>query len=184
MFSETKNLQKKLKVSMKCALQSRFSIFVCLVCLFELSSVAQAGYGLSNDLKSMHKANFLSTKSDLKRVERNAHLHHISRRIAPHMVPIRERETTSLCSYEVVTDQNLQRIPDKIDKVICRKDSCKCAEQGGFKCTQLYTQLNVTYLTSDLKMSNEFDLIDVEYACVCSRTPGGANVNLLEPVLV
>ncbi|EEB19305.1 hypothetical protein Phum_PHUM566000 [Pediculus humanus corporis] len=129
---------------------------------------------MNNDVKGLNETKFIN----------NDNIHHVYRRVASSMVPIRDREKTSICSYKVITDINNQRIPDKIDKVICLKDSCKCSNQGGFKCTQLYTQLNVTYVTNDFLSNFEFELIDVEYACVCSRAPGGSNVNLLEPVFV
>ncbi|KAK6634174.1 hypothetical protein RUM43_001788 [Polyplax serrata] len=122
--------------------------------------------------------------ADFNKLEKSARFHHLSRRLVSNMIPIRDREKTSMCAYEVVTDVNSQRIPDKIDKVLCLRESCKCADQGGFKCTQLYTQLNVTYLTDEYRSSLDFELVNVEYACVCSRAPGGSQVNLLEPVLV
>lgn len=99
-----------------------------------------------------------------------------------HMVPVRDRQDVSLCRYDVVVDHDPTRIPDRVDKVLCRRDGCKCVEAGDFRCTQLYTQLNVSYgiATGNL----QYDALDVELACVCARSSDRTELQALGPDIV
>jgi len=97
------------------------------------------------------------------------------------MVPVRERQEASLCRYDVVVDHDPKRVPDRVDKVLCRQDGCKCVDAGDFKCTQLYTQLNVSYTGKSVL---QYDILDVELGCVCARTSGRADLQSIMPDLV
>lgn len=164
------------------------------IVLLVLLSVISSSHGLPSNLKisgvksrtKSEETNKITNGSILKKVfaKNDREILQRQKRMMPAMVPIRDRMTSSLCSYEVVVDVNPQRIPNKIDRVLCQRDSCKCVEQGDYRCTQLYAQLNVTYLTNDLKSNFDFEMLNVEYACVCSRGSGSPGVKILEPVLV
>lgn len=96
-------------------------------------------------------------------------------------VPVRERQDASLCRYQVKVDYDATRIPDRIDKVLCRQEGCKCVEAGDYRCTQLYTQLNVSYITPT---ASQYDILDVELACVCARSVSSGDMQDLNAKIV
>lgn len=184
---------QKTKQKLKVLIVKKYNVLVIVTILL---SVISSSHGLPNNFNDKTKrieTNNLINTPFMKKIMggvREAHnenhkAHHRAERFMPQvMVPVRDRMTSSLCSYKVQVDVNPVRIPNKIDRVLCQVDSCKCVEQGDYRCTQLYAQMNVTYLTNDLKSNFDFEMINVEYACVCSRGSGSPGVKVLEPILV
>lgn len=120
-----------------------------------------------------------SGEKALERRELELFHSHRNRRFSS-LIPVRDRISNAICSYEVITDINFQRIPSKIDRVICKTDDCKVIGNTDYKCAQLYAELNVTYPKENCRL--EFELMNIEYACICAKSIGSTQITVIEPV--
>lgn len=60
-------------------------------------------------------------------------------------VPITHAEEIGMCRFVVQKDTDPQRIPQTIYTVTCRQTGCQCGSEGDYRCTQLTTEVRVSY---------------------------------------
>ncbi|KAL0270626.1 UNVERIFIED_CONTAM: hypothetical protein PYX00_007974 [Menopon gallinae] len=159
-----------------------FGVFASVTIILSLSTFSEC---LPNEVLKSHArsgAVFRRETSEEKALERRElelfHSHR-NRRFSG-LIPVRDRISNAICSYEVITDINFQRIPNKIDRVICKTDDCKVIGNSDYKCAQLYAELNVTYPKENCRL--EFELMNIEYACICAKSIGSTHITVIEPV--
>jgi hypothetical protein len=95
-------------------------------------------------------------------------------------VYLRDATNITLCTYTVHENVKEGRVPRIIRHVRCVDSGCRCKvvnRTGTYSCTQLVTNMLVT------ENSEEKELRDVPYACVCA-SQFGEEVPGIEPKMV